>query len=120
MPNVSVLRKTQIVVQKTDFGELQWYASGAIGNSKELTVGRCVLRPGKGNPVHAHPNCEEVLHVERGRIRHFIAGQADVEMDPGDTIVVPRLVRHNATNIGTTDAVLLISFSSPDRQTKGE
>jgi len=38
----------------------------------------------------------------------------------GDVVSVPPNIVHNASNVGSGDAVLAISFSSPDRQTKGE
>jgi quercetin dioxygenase-like cupin family protein len=38
----------------------------------------------------------------------------------GDTVVIPPNVRHCATNIDQTDAILFIAFSSADRQTTGE
>ena len=38
-------------------------------------------------------------------------------MGPGDTIVVPPNVVHNARNEGDGTAVMSILFSTPDRQT---
>lgn len=100
-------------------GHLVWMVSGALGNSDKLTVGRCYIEPGGANPRHYHPNCDEVLHVIQGRLRHT-AGDEVVEMGPGDTISIPANVVHNATNIGEEEAVMVISFSTPDRQTVGE
>ena len=106
--------------QETPWGQLTWFASGKQGNSKTMTVGRCVIHPGQANPLHSHPNCEEVLHVLAGRISHTLDGSHEVEMGPGDTICVPPHMVHHARNIGSQNAVLAICFSSPDRQTKGE
>ena len=103
-----------------DWGSLVWYASRAVGNSTEMTVGRCTLKPGCGNPRHYHPNCTEILVVMSGRIRHTLSSDEEVEMNEGDTITVPPNLWHRATNIGQRDAVLHISFSSADRQTVGE
>ena len=63
--------------------------------------------------------CEEVLHLLYGTIVHSIGDEA-VEMSAGDTVVIPPHVVHNARNVGTEDAVMLIAFSSADRQTVGE
>ena len=95
-----------------DWGELHWFASGKLGNSKEMTVGECVLRPACGNPAHQHPNCEEILHVLSGRIKHYVDGMDDVEMEPGDTITIAPHIAHSAENIGKEDAHLMIAFSS--------
>ncbi|TVR54405.1 MAG: cupin domain-containing protein [Puniceicoccaceae bacterium] len=103
-----------------DWGELTWFASGPLGNADDLTVGRCILRPGRANPRHYHPNCSEVLLVLSGRIRHTDADGASREMGPEDTVTIPANIWHQAENIGSEDAVLLIAFSSADRQTVGE
>ena len=84
-----------------------------------MTVGEAVIKPGQQNPRHYHPNCDEVLHVVRGRILHTM-GSRQAEMSTGDTVSIPTGVHHNARNIGTEDAVLAISFSSAHREVIGE
>jgi quercetin dioxygenase-like cupin family protein len=106
------------VIEQT-WGRITWYASGPLGNSATMTVGEAVIRPGQENPRHYHPNCDEILHVMRGRILHSM-GTQQVEMTVGDTVSIPTGVRHNARNIGTEDAVLAISFSSAHREVIGE
>jgi quercetin dioxygenase-like cupin family protein len=103
-----------------DWGGLTWYASGALGNSSELTVGNCRLKPGCSNPRHYHPNCSEILVVIQGNIRHTMADGSESEMKPGDTVTVPPNVWHRATNIGQSEALLFIVFSSADRLVVGE
>ena len=103
-----------------DWGNLNWYASGSLGNSSEVTVGTCRLKPGCSNPRHYHPNCTEILVVIQGRIRHTVADGAESEMNPGDTLTVAPNVWHRATNIGLSEALLFIVFTSADRQTVGE
>src|SRR3954466_10809275 len=103
-----------------EWGELTWFANAELGNASALTVGRCVLRPGRENPRHQHPNCDEVLVVLSGRIRHTLAGGEDAEMGPGDTVTVPAGLPHRALNTGIADAVLLIAFTSGSRDVVGE
>jgi quercetin dioxygenase-like cupin family protein len=103
-----------------DWGELAWFCSKEQENSQTLTVGRCTLKPGAANPRHYHPNCDEVLYVLEGKILHSMENGRTVEMNTGDTISIPKGVPHNAKNIGDGKAVLMICFSSADRQTIGE
>ena len=112
----SLARAAEHEVEQTDFGKLVWMVAGRFGNSDTMTVGRCYIDPGKANPRHYHPNCDEVLHVLQGTIEHS-AGDERVRMGPGDTISIPAGVVHNARNIGTDQAIFVISFSAPDRQT---
>ncbi len=114
-----VTRAANAQVIPQPWGKLTWYVSGELGNSETMTVGEAVIKPGQQNPRHYHPNCDEVLHVVRGRILHTM-GTQQAEMTAGDTVSIPMGVRHNARNIGTEDAVLAISFSSAHRQVIGE
>jgi len=120
MQNITITKKEQNIRHSMDWGELTWYAGRQLANSDDMTVGRCVLNPGKSNPVHSHPNCAEVLVVQAGRIVHTFNGGDEVEMTAGDTITIPAGVKHNARNIGESDADLFIAFSSADRETRGE
>jgi quercetin dioxygenase-like cupin family protein len=101
------------------WGRLVWMVSGAIGNSETMTVGRCYIDEGSANPRHFHPNCDEVLHVLSGSIEHSL-GDEMVAMEAGDTISIPQGAMHHARNVGTGEAVFVITFSSPDRQVVGE
>ena len=83
-------------------------------------MGRCVLKPGQGNPRHYHPNCSETLVVMKGRIKHTSGKDEETEMAEGDTVTVPANAWHCAKNIGPEEAVLFIAFSSAERQTVGE
>jgi len=117
---IQILPSAQSQSLTFDWGNLTWFASRELGNSTEMTVGRCVLRPGCANPRHYHPNCTEILVVVQGRVRHTNADGMEAELGEGDTVTVPANIWHRATNIGDKDAVLYISFSSADRQTVGE
>jgi quercetin dioxygenase-like cupin family protein len=114
-----IIMANDAIVEHFDWGRLVWFASGSIGNSDAMTLGRCIMKPGHENPRHTHPNCEELLQVISGRILHTLADES-FEMGPGDTIAIPQDVVHNARNIGAEDAVLTIVFSSAMRQTQGE
>jgi quercetin dioxygenase-like cupin family protein len=121
MPNdIHLLPDSQSEKLNFDWGHLTWFANRQLGNSEEMTVGRCVLKAGQSNPRHYHPNCSEILVVIAGRIRHTIEGGQEAEMGPGDTVTVLKNTWHRATNIGDGEAVLFIAFSSADRETIGE
>jgi len=114
-----VLPRAEALTEPQPWGKLEWFASRGLGNSISMTVGLATLNVGKANPVHRHPNCDEVLHVIQGHIMHRV-GDKEYEMHAGDTVTIPEGTLHNARNIGTEDALLSISFSSPDRIAIGE
>ncbi len=120
MKKAGIVRAHDTESVETPWGSLTWYANAALENSAEITVGRCIIKPGCENPLHSHPNCSEILVVLHGRIMHVIEEGREVELSEGDVISLPVNLRHKARNTGEEDAVLLIAFSSADRQTRGE
>ena len=111
-----VLKSGEVTIEEFPWGRLEWNASGALGNSQAVTLGRCILKPGCGNTPHIHPNCCEILRVEKGRILHTYDDQR-FEMGPSDTIAVPSGVYHGAINLGEDEVVLTIVFDTADRKT---
>ena len=103
-------------VEPTSWGRLVWMVAGRLHNSANLTVGKCYIKHDSANPRHYHPNCDEVLHVLEGEIEHSL-GDDTFRLSVGETINVPMGTMHNARNVGGGEAVLLIVFSSADRQT---
>jgi quercetin dioxygenase-like cupin family protein/type 1 glutamine amidotransferase len=114
-----LLPRADAQVQQQPWGKLEWFASRDLGNSTSMTVGIATISPGKENPVHLHPNCDEILHVLQGQIISRV-GDKEYEMRAGDTLTVPEGTPHNARNIGKEDAVLSISYNTPDRIAIGE
>ncbi len=108
-----------VVIEEQTWGRLEWMVAGRLGNSDTLTVGRCYIKPGRSNPLHHHPNCDEVLHVLHGAIDHRV-DDGTVRLEAGDTISIPAGAVHQAANIGRDEAVLVIAFSTPERKTVGE
>jgi len=99
-----------------DWGSIRWLCNGQLVPGTHQTVGLSEVLPGRHNPLHYHPNCEEVLHVLSGECDHVCDGTV-TPLRPGSTIVIPAGVRHHLFNRGDTPVVTLIAFSSPDRQT---
>ena len=120
MNKITLVRAKETQMVPADWGALTWYASAALGNSDQMTVGKCVIKPGRENPLHSHPNCYETLVVMDGTIEHMVENGKYILMNNGDAITIPSNTKHNARNIGKSDAVLFITFSSAIRETKGE
>lgn len=114
----NVMKKDDNKVTKMPWGQLRWFTSAELKNSRTMTTGMAIIAPGQSNPRHFHPNCDEILHVISGKISHTM-NEVTVVMEAGDTVSIPQGVLHNATNIGDTDAMLGISFSSAYREAVG-
>ena len=66
----------------------------------EFMKAALVTRPeGEHNPLHMHPNEEQFLFVLEGKV-HFILGDEDRILEPGDLVHVPRNVYHRSRSVG--------------------
>ena len=111
-----VTDSARLPTEKSAWGSLQWLCSAKLSPGAAQTVGLAAIFPGRRNPVHYHPNCEEVLYMLSGHGQHTFDGRV-VELKAGMTIRIPAGVKHNLINTGKEPIRTLISFSSGDRKT---
>jgi mannose-6-phosphate isomerase-like protein (cupin superfamily) len=106
----------QLPVEQNAWGTLQWVCNDKLMPGSEQTVGLATILPWKQNPVHYHPNCEEVLYVISGQGLQSYDGRT-ILLKAGMTIRIPAKVKHNMVNTGTETLRTVVSFSSGDRKT---
>ena len=75
-----------------------------IVTGERMTVARIYLRDGFLVPLHSHEN-EQITQVISGRMRFaFGADRTDVlELGPGDVVVIPPNLPHEALAIGDVE-----------------
>jgi len=110
-----VRRNVGAAAETTDFGSVQWAAREGDPPGAEQTIGLAIFDAGRSNAEHIHPNCEEVVYVLDGEVRHTLGDQETV-LRAGDLIVVPRNVPHRLINESDAPVRTYIVFSSPDRR----
>jgi quercetin dioxygenase-like cupin family protein len=115
-PTAVVIDSEQIPEETFEWGTLKWLCNAKLSPGSEQTVGLCHIWPGKRNPRHFHPNCEEVLVMLAGTGQHSFDDEM-FELHRGSVIRIPAGVHHNMANAGTETIVCLISFSSGHRET---
>lgn len=101
--------------EETSWGTLTWLISGEATKGAEQTFGVVTISPGCANPLHLHPNCEEILYVVSGTCEHTV-GDTTVDLAPGQAICIPRGTPHCARTTSNEPLVVVVAFSSPDRQ----
>ena len=99
----------------TGWGELNWKITGDNMAGSEMTFGTCFIKPGQRNPLHSHPNCEELLYVVSGTCEHRL-GDETIMLGAGDVIRIPQDVRHWARAVGDEPVFALIVFSTGQRR----
>lgn len=113
---MTVTDRSTLPVESFDWGTLTWLCNGSLSAGAEQTLGFCRILPGRVNPLHYHPNCEELLYVLSGSGEHSYDGRS-IRLHAGMTIRIPAGVTHNFKNDADKPLECLIAFSSGDRQT---
>jgi quercetin dioxygenase-like cupin family protein len=98
-----------------EWGKIAWLVGAEEMPGAEQTFGVVTIAHGQRNPLHAHPNCEELLYVVSGECEHKLEDDM-YHLKPGDVIRIPRGAKHWARCTSDRELVAVICFSSPDRQ----
>lgn len=99
----------------TSWGHLAWLVGAEEMPGAEQTLGVVTIQPNQRNPLHLHPNCEELLYVVSGECDHKL-GDEMYHLTPGSVIRIPRQAPHWAMCTSDEPLVAVISFSAPDRR----
>lgn len=100
-----------------DWGSIQWLCADQLIPDAQMTFGFVQISPGVKNPLHVHPNCDEVLYLIEGELDHSLDGEIH-HLTPGAAIHIRQGVRHDARNNGSVTARMVVAYSSGDRQTE--
>jgi quercetin dioxygenase-like cupin family protein len=98
-----------------DWGEIVWLVGEKETPGSEQTFGIVTINPGQRNPLHSHPNCEELLYVVSGECEHKL-GDTMLHLKSGSVIRIPRGVKHWARCTSSEPLRAIISFSAADRR----
>lgn len=104
-----------VVRNEFPWGSIDWLVGGELGNSRELSMARLVVNPGKAGDTHVHGNCEESIYVIRGEVECRI-GDRVVRLETGGHSVVPRGIVHSIKNAAASRAELVLSYSAAVRE----
>ena len=115
MTDDPVRRLDDVELASTDWGEIAWLVDGATIAGAEQTLGVVRIHPGRRNPLHLHPNCEELLYVVSGECEHRV-GERVFELRPGSVVRIPTGVAHWARCTGDQPLVAVVCFSSGERR----
>lgn len=109
------MERSAVVKNRFPWGTIEWLAGGEVGNSRELSLARLVIEPGRAGDTHVHANCEESIYVIRGEVVCRI-GAATETLGAGGHAVVPRGAVHSIRNAGTSPAELVLGYSAAVRE----
>ncbi len=111
-----IVRLGEGMAERSDWGTIEWLANRRLTPGAEMTFGHVRLEPGASNPRHLHPNCHELLYVVEGAIDHELAG-VTVRLEAGALLHIPMGAPHQAHNRDDRPCVVVVTYSTEDRQT---
>ena len=100
--------------QAARWGEMHWLVDDALIEGADLSVARMTLKEDACSESHAHPNCNEVVHLVKGTLEQSV-GAERVVMQAGDTVFIPRGSVHGSRNIGRGEATVIVCYSAGSR-----
>ena len=89
-------------------GALQMFDVPASGKSQTVYIAHRILKPGESIGLHTHDG-EEITQVIAGDFQLTVDGK-DTVYHAGGSFMVPRGVKHDGKNIGTTDCELAVTY----------
>ncbi|MBL8833380.1 MAG: cupin domain-containing protein [Rhodospirillales bacterium] len=98
-----------------DWGSIQWLVNREAFPTTGITFGYVEIEAGRKNPKHHHPNSDEVLYLIEGELEHSV-GAESVRLKPGDVIYIPSNVPHDARNVGTCTAKMVVGYPTGERR----
>ncbi len=100
---------------KYPWGWIRWMMNSELDPAASQTFGIVQINAGQRNPLHKHPNCEELLYVLSGSFESVV-GNKTVVMHAGDIIRIPANVPHQGINNTNQPMRAVICYSSGARQ----
>ncbi len=105
-------------IEEYSWGQMEWLADHASDPGVGASLVRMVVNVGASSPKHRHDNCSEILHLLEGSVTVPIGEDDRATLSAGDTHVFSAHTPHSVHNNGSSDAVLMLAFSSGNRQHK--
>jgi len=105
----------RVEVQQHPWGWIRWLMNDKLDPNAQMTFGIVQVNAGRDNPLHIHPNCEELLYVLSGSCAHRIGDQT-VTLKAGDLLRIPAGIPHAAKVLGDEPLNAVIVYSSGDRR----
>jgi mannose-6-phosphate isomerase-like protein (cupin superfamily) len=104
----------EIELSRHEWGAIGWLFNGDLAPGTTMSLGHVVIEPGHKNTLHSHDNAEEYLYLYEGELAHSV-GPEVLTLRSSDAIRVPSGVWHDARNLGSVPARMVVVYSDPHR-----
>lgn len=106
---MSFVKHEDVREEQFDWGVVGWRLTPQRG-SQQLVVMDVRVEPGGGHDFHRHPDQEEMIIVNSGRITQYLEHESTT-LGPGDSVFVPANTVHGSFNDGDQTVHLTVVLS---------
>jgi quercetin dioxygenase-like cupin family protein len=92
---------------------MRWLFDAERAAGANMTLGVVEIEAGRENDRHQH-DCEEVLLLLAGELEHELDGRW-LKMRAGDAIRIPKGTPHQARNVGSATARMVVAYNAGRR-----
>jgi quercetin dioxygenase-like cupin family protein len=103
---VSFVKHEDVREEQFDWGVIGWRLTPQRG-SQQLVVMDVRLEPGGGHDFHRHPDQEEMIIVNSGRVTQYLERESTT-LGVGDSVFIPANTVHASFNEGDETAHLTV------------
>lgn len=105
----------KVPVQEQAWGWLRWLVNDQLVPGSPMTLGVVQINAGQKNPLHKHPNCDEIIYMISGTGEYRV-GDQKVVLKPGDALRIPKNAIHDAKTIGNEPMKSVVVYDTGNRQ----
>jgi quercetin dioxygenase-like cupin family protein len=106
-PAVTVTHLDKLEKEEFPWGWICWMMNAKINPDAAMTFGVVEIKPHQSNPVHLHPDSEEILYVVSGSCEHRVGDRVDL-LKAGDVIRIPPGRPHMARTLDEPVRVIVV------------
>jgi len=96
--------------ESADWGGLSWISRPPSTGAQQLTVIDVTLNPGHGHDFHKHPDQEEVIVVQAGKIEQWLE-QEKTTLGPGEAVFISAGTVHASFNTADEPARMTVALA---------
>jgi quercetin dioxygenase-like cupin family protein len=111
---ISVQHLKGVKVSNYSWGWIRWMMNGQIDPGAAQTFGIVEIYAGQRNPLHYHPNAEEILYVLSGSCENIV-GDRKMVLKAGDLVRIPPGIPHRAITLGKEPMRAVIVYNTSKR-----
>ena len=111
LPGLAKVAARNVAANRRRGGDIRVVLGPKTVGSTSGFMGTLALDPGEYVSEHYHPYSEEFLYLVRGRLAVRIEDAQEIELAPGEGLMVPTGLRHRVMNTGHEDAQAVFHLS---------